>query len=321
LSFKLNRFGLNTKPAIELPKVIDSIKESLQDRIIWAILGAGAVTLLLAPWLGTETFTLDGVWEGLSIFAAVGLIIILNTANDYMKDKQFAELFSEIKDETCTVVRGKSGATQSISVEELVVGDCVLIEAGARVSADCILVEGSDVVVNESYYHGGADHKVSKSAANQDTINSNPDCFILSQSLTVQGVGKAIVCSVGETSRRATVASERLGITDQVTPLQQRLGNLGSHFSKYGLYAAGAILASLLLNWVIVVSASPDATFGGSLKKIVYAPITALMIIVVAVPEGLPLSIGISLAYSTKQMKKHNILVKRLESMEIMGTV
>jgi len=99
-------------------------------------------------------------------------------------------------------------------VEELVVGDCVLIEAGARVSADCILIEGSDVVVNESYYHGGADHKVSKSQANAETIDSNPDCFILSQSLVVQGVGKAIVCSVGEHSRRATIPVERLGITD-----------------------------------------------------------------------------------------------------------
>lgn len=297
------------------------MKEALHDRIIWAILGAGAITLLLAPWLGADTtFTFDGVWEGLSIFAAVALIVALNTANDYMKDKQFAELYSQIRDEYCTVTRGKSGATQSVSVEELVVGDCVLLEAGARVSADCILVEGSDVVVNESYYHG-ADHKAPKRPGNAETISSNPDCFILSQSLVVQGVGKAIVCSVGEHSRRATVAAKRLGITDEQTPLQERLTNLGSHFSVYGLYAAVAILAALLLNWLIVVSASENATFEGSIKKILYAPITALMIVVVAVPEGLPLSIQISLAYSTKQMKKNNILVKRLESMEVMGTV
>jgi Ca2+-transporting ATPase len=297
------------------------VKESLQDRILWGIMGAGAITLLVGPWLGGETFDWDGVWEGVSIFAAVALIVILNSGNDYMKDKQFAELYSKIKDEECTVIRGKSGATQSILVEELVVGDCILIEAGSRVSADCILVEGHDVVVNEAYYHGGADHKVPKSACNQETIRSNPDCFLLSQSLTVQGVGKAIVCSVGDYSRRASVPTERLGITDEVTPLQERLTNLGSHFSKFGLYFAAAILVSLVLNWVIVVSASPDATFKEALKKIITAVITALLIIVVAVPEGLPLSIGISLAYSTKQMKAHNILVKRLESMEVMGTV
>lgn len=288
---------------------------------MWAIMAAGAITLLIGPWVGNGTFSWDGVWEGVSIFAAVALIIALNSANDYMKDKQFAELFSKIKDEECTVVRGKSGATQSIPVEDLVVGDCIILEAGSRVSADCVLVEGHDVVVNESYYHGGADHKVPKSAANAETIETNPDAFLLSQSLVIQGVGKAIVCSVGNNSRRSSVPTERLGITDEVTPLQERLTNLGSHFSKFGLYAAAAILVALVLNWVIVVSASPDATFKDALKKIIQAVITALLIIVVAVPEGLPLSIGISLAYSTKQMKAHNILVKRLESMEVMGTV
>jgi P-type Ca2+ transporter type 2C len=284
-------------------------------------MGAGAITLLVGPWVGNGTFSWDGVWEGVSIFAAVALIVTLNSANDYMKDKQFAELYSKIKDEECTVIRGKSGATQSILAQDLVVGDCLLIEAGSRVSADCILVEGHDVVVNESYYHGGSEHKVPKSSCSQETIRSNPDCFLLSQSLVVQGVGKAIVCSVGDYSRRASVPTERLGITDEVTPLQERLTNLGSHFSKFGLYFAGAILVSLVLNWIIVVSASSDATFKDALKKIIQAVITALLIIVVAVPEGLPLSIGISLAYSTKQMKAHNILVKRLESMEVMGTV
>lgn len=57
-----NIFGKNTKPAVELPRIIDSVKESLQDRILWGIMGAGAITLLFAPWLGGETFDWDGVW-------------------------------------------------------------------------------------------------------------------------------------------------------------------------------------------------------------------------------------------------------------------
>jgi Ca2+ transporting ATPase len=286
---------------------------------VWAICGAGLFTLLIAPWLANEF--MDGIFEGLSIFVAVILIVALSAGNDYMKDKQFQELISQCKDEECTVVRGKNGATQSVNVFELVIGDCILLEAGSRVSADCILVEGSDVIVNDSYYHGGEIHKSAKSAIDESSIDANPDCFILSQSLVVQGEGKAIVCAVGDASRRASVAGERIGISDDKTPLQEKLENLGQHFSKYGLYSAMAILVALVLNWIIFVSASDNATFGKELKKIMYAPITALMIIVVAVPEGLPLSIGISLAYSTKEMKKNNILVKRLESMEVMGTV
>lgn len=199
------------------------------------------------------------------------------------------------------------------------VGDLVLLEAGARVSADCILVEGSSVVVNTSYYPG-ADRDTPKHALTHANIGERPDCFILSQSIVKQGVGKAIVIAVGECSRRNDIPPTRLGITDEVTPLQERLTNLGSHFSKYGIFTAAAILAVLLVHWIIIVSAGGVDVSSG-LKKFLFAPITALLIIVVAVPEGLPLSIGISLAYSTKTMGKHNILVKKLEAMEIMGTV
>ena len=87
-SFKLIRFGLNTKPAAEMPRFIDSVKEALRDRIIWAIMAVGALTTLTAPWLSkAETFDFVGLWKGLSIFVAVFLIIALNAANDYMKDK------------------------------------------------------------------------------------------------------------------------------------------------------------------------------------------------------------------------------------------
>jgi Ca2+-transporting ATPase len=324
-SFKLIRFGLNTKPTAEMPRFIDSVKEALRDRIIWAIMGVGALTTLTAPWLSkTEVFDFVGLWKGLSIFVAVFLIIALNAANDYMKDKQFGELLASIKDESVTVLRGKQGATQSVSGEELVVGDCLLLESGSRVPADCLLVEGDGVVVDTSYYaglNGTADPRKSKTPVNGENIHSNPDCFLLSQSIVVEGSGKAIVCAVGDRSNRARVVPERMGITDQVTPLQERLTNLGQHFSLYGLYSAAAILAALLINFVITTSTSDSQDPKDAITNFLSIFTTALLIVVVAVPEGLPLSINISLAYSTKEMKKHKILVKRLESMEIMGTI
>lgn len=134
-------------------------------------------------------------------------------------------------------------------------------------------------------------------------------------------MGKAIVISVGDQSRRSEVPPDRLGISDGATPLQQRLQNIGSHLTKWGLYGAIAILAVLIINFFIVLFASDNPTFGNNLYKLINYLTLAIVIIVVAVPEGLPLSIGIALAYSTKKMKQHKILVKNLASTEVMGQV
>ena len=146
---------------------MDSIKEQFRDRIILCILGAGVVTTLVAPWVSAysadeNTTWFDGLMEGDSILIAVVVIVALTAGNDYLKDKQFSELQASCKDEECTVIRGKSGATQSINTDELVVGDCILVEAGARVPADCILVEGTDVSVNSSYYHNDEPNREEK---------------------------------------------------------------------------------------------------------------------------------------------------------------
>lgn len=103
------------------------------------------MTTLVAPFVAgasadEESSWFGGLMEGVSILFAVAIIIILTAGNDYLKDKQFQELRASTKDETCTVIRGKSSATQDLNVDELVVGDCVLLEAGSRVPADCILV-------------------------------------------------------------------------------------------------------------------------------------------------------------------------------------
>lgn len=122
-----------------------------------------------------------------------------------------------MKDEDTAVIRGKYGATQSVNIYKLVVGDIILLETGARVPADCILVEGQDISVDESFYDRDDNKPKKKEVATTDNLNMNPDPFLLSQSLITSGSGKAVVCCVGEYSRRG-IQEEKLD-TETKTPL------------------------------------------------------------------------------------------------------
>lgn len=93
-----------------------------------------------------------GAIEGISIYVAILVIVSISALNDWKKDKNFVKLQSKVKNEDMAVVRGKQGATQSVNIFKLVVGDVILLETGCRVPADCILVEGSDITVDETYY-------------------------------------------------------------------------------------------------------------------------------------------------------------------------
>lgn len=103
--------------------------------------------------------------EGAAIYFAIFIIVTVVAANDWMKDKQFVNLQSSVKDEKIAVIRGKYGATQSINIYDLVVGDIILLEAGARVPADCLLLEGQDLSIDESYYNENETRAVKKIVA------------------------------------------------------------------------------------------------------------------------------------------------------------
>jgi Ca2+ transporting ATPase len=153
---------------------------------------------------------------GVSIYIAIFIIVSITSANDWIKDKLFVNLQSRIKDEDIAVIRGKYGATQSVNVFKLVVGDIVLLETGSRIPADCVLIEGQDLAVDEKFYSPNA-KPVKKESANDDNIYNKPDPFLLSSTIVVSGVGKAVVAAVGENSRRG-VKDQKLD-TSSKTPL------------------------------------------------------------------------------------------------------
>lgn len=197
-----------------------------------------------------------------------------------------------------------------------------MLETGGKVPADCLLLEGTDLTVDESYYHEQNENikPVKKQTITQHNFRGNPvpDPFLLSQTVVIQGTGKALVCCVGVNSRRGIV-DEKLDTTSK-TPLQIKLDNLAARFTKWGIFAAFAILVASIVR-LVLLSLTKDLT-SSSIAHFVCTDISiAVTIIVVAVPEGLPLTITISLAYSVMRMRSDGILVKNLNSPEVMGNV
>lgn len=110
-----------------------------------------AATLTLLVGLFSDK---ENQWvEGVSIYAAVLLILFFSSSNEHLREKQFLKNYKEIIDEECMVVRGQYGTAVEIKCVDLVVGDIIQVETGMKVPADCIIIEGTDITVDESIYH------------------------------------------------------------------------------------------------------------------------------------------------------------------------
>ena len=127
----------------------ESIADALNNRILVALAISG-VLVLISTWVESGFYL--ALVQFLAILFGIFAIVSIGSVNDYFKDKQFVILQSFVKDELMPVIRGKYGATQSINIYDLVVGDIVLLETGCRVPADCILIQDNDMLLDESFY-------------------------------------------------------------------------------------------------------------------------------------------------------------------------
>ena len=170
----------------------------------------------------------------------------------------------------------------------------------------------------------GEPENMEKTAITPENYEHNPDPFMLGKTLVCNGQGRAMVCCVGANSRSG-MAEEKLQTEEDQTPLQQKLESIANSLAKYGVYIALFTLVLGCGRIVIINLLSPESDktkvwdFGQNIDKFLKAFITAVTVIVIAVPEGLPLAVTISFAFSVMKMKEENNLVRKLQSSETMG--
>lgn len=189
-------------------------------------------------------------------------------------------------------------------------GDIVVLNAGDRVPSDGILVEGSDVTCNESALTGESDDRKKENVAGGDV-------FLLSGTNLSTGYAHMLVVAVGENSKWGKTKA-KLAVETTDTPLQEKLDVLAGQIGNFGMFAAGATFVAMMIirYFNILGPATDDLTF---FEYVLKAFIMAVTIVVVAVPEGLPLAVTLSLAYSTQKMMKDNNLIRVLAACETMG--
>ena len=141
----LYSYGVNEKPKIKLPSFFDSVKEALNEKILWVI-GIFAILSIIS---GVIYNPQKGWIEGVSILVALFILVLISSFMDITKDQTFVRLQQYSLNEDMHIIRGKRGTVQSCSIWNLVVGDIVNLSAGDKVPADCIIVDGQQVTVDE----------------------------------------------------------------------------------------------------------------------------------------------------------------------------
>lgn len=285
---------------------LESVWQELKS-LIWVVAGVTALISAIA------SFCADG-WKGtysaimLIVFSIIVILIV--SIIDFIKDSRFIRQQEILKEEDISVIRGKPYSTRSISVWDLVVGDVILLETGSRIPADCFVIESVGLEVDEP-----KDKKDYSEPVNKD---SRADPFLRSGGIIKNGNAKALVCCVGANSLRGT-KDDKLE-TDQSTPLQRKLKNTENQIVLIALILSAVVFIQMIV-YTIIAGASVGS---GSevFKRLAKAFNYTVVLAIACIPEGLPLTIGLALAFSVGEMhRKDKILVRDLASPEIMGKV
>jgi Ca2+-transporting ATPase len=287
-------------------------------------------------------------YDGLAVMAAVILATGVAFASEYKSDREF-ELLNARKDALqVKVLRG--GAFHTIPLEEVVVGDAVVLEMGDEVPADGRLLKANDLYVDQSLMTGESEPARKRPGRPDDTAAGpeQPGCLYRGTQV-VDGVGELLVTEVGDDTylgqiaRRLTAVDEeeeekedteteerrvqrKLYISKQATPLQEKLETLADLISKVGYVAAAAIFLALLVRGLFLTEPREvywpadwaDALAVG--RNLLDYFMYMVIIVVVAVPEGLPMSVTVSLALAMQKMTRANALVRQLVACETIGS-
>lgn len=286
---------------------MESLKDAFNDRILLALSICAVLSIITGMIMSPST----GWIEGVSILIAIALIVLISSCNDWTKDKKFAEINALAQNGFVPVVRGKAGCSSACNIWNLVVGDIILLRQGDSVPADCIIIEDTNVFVDESNFEG-------RSNSVEKSVKRDP--FLYANSNLVNGHCKALVAVVGDHSTRKEGTPEL--DTEGKTQLENKLQTLSVSFTFIGIIAAIVISATLIIILFIQVGANDDVKGDTFMKKLVEDIILGIIIIMVAIPEGLPVTVTISLAYSLKRMfNKDRILMRDQQATEKMGQV
>jgi Ca2+ transporting ATPase len=273
------------------------IIECFSDTILIILCIAAVVSM----GIGIYKDGLEHGWiDGTSIIVAILIIVTVTVGNNYVKEKQFQELQSKSDVMTARVTRNNE--TVTLDSQELVVGDIVEIPTGDKIPADCIVITATDLTVSEAALTGEPE-ALRKEPLTAESYVDNPNPFLMQTTLVETGNCTAVIVAVGMNTFVGRTGLS-MNIEKDMTPLQKKLEKIADQIGKLGLYCAILTFIAMTIRLLckIFMAHSRDFNDAQNITDLLDAFIIGVTVVVVAVPEGLPLAVTISLAFSVGAM-------------------
>ena len=307
-------FGSNALTAKKLDSFLKLCWDAVQDFVLIMLIVLGIISIVVEVVTHIEDGeTCSTCWiEGAAILMSVCIVVLVTAGIDYAKQFAFIRLTRSLHESnTKQVIR--NGKQMAVTDDEIVVGDILSVNSHnlTTIPADCVLLgPHSDLKMDESALTGES-----------RLVSKKPGDVILSGTNAAQGQGKMVVFAVGSNSMSGKIRArvyeteeaedEELGDEGENSPLFVKLEDLAKKIGIAGTIAAVvALIGSCIIGLVVE---------GDDLDKIVDYLVTAITVLAVAVPEGLPLAVTLALAFSSNKMMREQNLVKHLDACETMG--
>ena len=315
------KYGSNVIPDSEPTTFWAEFKETFGDPMIRILLAIAVLMIVMC------VFGYADIYEPIGTIVAILIVAFVSAKTGVASDTKYRQLKDSTKKDQCKVYR--NGVITVIDIDDVVVGDKVLLQSGDKVPADGILIYGA-IKVDNSALNGEAEEcpKVAAEGEFQLADEITGETFVDQHSLfrgavLFDGEGVLDVRKVGLATMMGKMAEE-MQDDEPDSPLKVKLANLANMISKFG-YIGAIVIAVLYFGYYIMSAGGFAAYFsiGATeiIKDVVEAVSLAVVIIVCAVPEGLPLMISLVLMQNTSKMLDHNVLVRKAEGIETAGSL
>lgn len=302
-----NVYGLNRYTEKPPRSFLRFVWEALQDLTLIILMVCAVVSIGVG--IGTEGWP-EGMYDGVGILLSIVLVVLVTAISDYRQSMQFKDLDREKKKIFIQVTR--DGKRQKVSIYDLLVGDIVHLAVGDQVPADGLFISGYSLLIDESSLTGESEP--------MNVYEKKP--FLLSGTKVQDGSGKMLVTTVGMRTEWGKLMETLSEGGEDETPLQVKLNGVATIIGKIGLAFAVVTFMVLTVRFLVEKALSNEITDWSSTDAMTllnYFAI-AVTIIVVAVPEGLPLAVTLSLAFAMKKLMNDKALVRHLSACETMGS-
>lgn len=304
------RYGTNAITERRKNSFFKKLFKNLADPIIKVLIGALVVTLLFGNGDGN-------LFESLGIAIAIAVSTLVSTLSEYGSEKAFAKMQAEAFLQTCKVIR--EGNMSEIPISEIVVGDVIYLTSGDKIAADGFLSEGA-ISCDVSALNGESAEQQKKASAAPTEKKSVSDCSSLFRgSAVTQGNGYMTVTAIGDSTYFGQMAVEVQQESEE-SPLREKMTRFALTLSRFGYICAVGVAIAYLVN-AVLLSAEFVFTLKNLLAELLHAITLAVSVVVVAVPEGLPMMITVVLSSNMIKMQKQNVRVRKPVGIETAGSV